>query len=90
MPFAKSCHFFWYLSCEYVSTSAKNRDNVNLSVSKVHSDLLLVFIIFDFLHVLSAANSEYSSGACLQAGGSLSRQNTAAREQAGSLGGRLG
>ena len=34
-----------------------------MSVSKVHSDLLLVFIILDLPHVLPAANSEYSSGA---------------------------
>lgn len=71
-------------------TSALNRNNVNSSVSKVHSDPLLVFMVLDFLYVHSAANRKYSSGACLQAGGSLNRQTTAAREQAGSLGGRLG
>lgn len=73
-----------------MSSCAQNRNNVNLSVSKVHSDLLLKSLILDLSHVPFVANSQYSSRACLQAGGSCTRLNTAAREEVGSLGPKLG
>lgn len=59
-------------------------------MSKVHSDLLLKSLTLDLSHVPFVANSQCPARACLQAGGSCTRLNTAAREQAENLGAELG